>query len=95
MRVKAKSGDAERLQKKLDRLRREYREYALHVERVNLETEAYIEGIEAKLRLATDAIRWALGEIGDFRPRRDGEGPYYWRTTLRQYAAAVLDKKKG
>lgn len=33
------------------------------------------------------AIRWALGEVDDFRPRQDGEGAYWWRKELRRRAA--------
>lgn len=33
------------------------------------------------------ALRWALGENGDFREQRDGEGRYWWRTELRTRAA--------
>lgn len=44
---------------------------------------------ERRLR---EAILWALGENGDFRPRADAdrqgrrEGPYYWRRELRERA---------
>lgn len=37
------------------------------------------------------AIKWALGEKGDFPIRREGDGPYHWRTKLRKLAG--LHKK--
>jgi hypothetical protein len=34
------------------------------------------------------AIRWALGEVGEFREREfTAQGPYWWRTELRRRAA--------
>lgn len=33
-----------------------------------------------------DAIRWALGEKGDFPSRPEGAGSYYWRAELRKRA---------
>jgi hypothetical protein len=36
-----------------------------------------------KLRMA---VRWALGEVGDFGPRPEGVGAYWWRTELRRRA---------
>ena len=35
------------------------------------------------------ALRWALGENGDFRERLQGEGRYWWRTELRARAALI------
>jgi hypothetical protein len=32
------------------------------------------------------AIRWACGENGEFRERREGEGQFYWRSALRRLA---------
>jgi hypothetical protein len=34
------------------------------------------------------AVEWALGEVGEFPPRKPGEGAYYWRTELRRRAAS-------
>ena len=34
-----------------------------------------------------DALHWALGENGDFRPRDDSEAAYWWRKELRTRAA--------
>jgi hypothetical protein len=36
-----------------------------------------------RLRLA---VRWALGEHGDFAQRQPGQGYYWWRTELRRRA---------
>jgi hypothetical protein len=33
-----------------------------------------------------EALKWALGESGDFRTRSDGEGYYWWRKELRERA---------
>lgn len=41
------------------------------------------------------AIRWALGEAGDFRPRMNGQGPYYWRDELRHRAGLVYVSERG
>lgn len=40
----------------------------------------------ARLR---ETIRWALGEVGNFPMRQDGDGRYWWRTELRARAALV------
>jgi len=40
---------------------------------------------DGKIRELRDAIVWALGET-DFRERRPGEGPFYWRRELRTRA---------
>jgi hypothetical protein len=39
------------------------------------------------------AVRWALGELGDF-PQRPANvfGTYWWRTELRRRAGAALKK---
>lgn len=41
-----------------------------------------------------DAITWALGAGDDFRPRRDGDGPYWWRKELAERAGAKWDGEK-
>ncbi len=38
-----------------------------------------------------DAVRWALGENGNFSPRERGQGAYWWRSSLRRRAG--LDKE--
>jgi hypothetical protein len=32
------------------------------------------------------AIRWACGEIGEFPPRKEGQGAFWWRSELRRRA---------
>lgn len=39
-----------------------------------------------------EAIEWALGECGDFPPRQEGEGAYWWRAELRKRAALVIEE---
>lgn len=46
-----------------------------------------LESAESALRAQQDAIRWALGELGDFPARQEGQGAYWWRTELRRRAA--------
>ncbi len=57
-------------------------------------TTALISRVEA----LEGAIRWALGE-GDsnFKPREDGQGPYWWRKELRKRAAMepLTNKEQG
>lgn len=64
-------------------------------EQVELASEADIEytALVASLKIAhariaklENAIKWALGEKGDFPQRQDGQGSYYWRTELRKRA---------
>lgn len=45
----------------------------------------------AKLRRA---IRWALGELGEFVPRPEGAGAYWWRTELKRRAGKALNEEK-
>lgn len=40
-----------------------------------------------RLEKCEAALRWALGEIGDFPERRFGQPAYWWRTELRKRAA--------
>lgn len=40
-----------------------------------------------RLEKCEAAIRWALGEEGDFPTRQTGQGAYWWRTELRNRAA--------
>lgn len=35
------------------------------------------------------AVRWALGEDGEFKVRSPAYGPYYWRRELRERAGLV------
>ena len=48
--------------------------------------------VEGKVRKLERAIRWALGEIGEFPPREEGRGAYWWRTELRRRAG--MDKPR-
>lgn len=56
------------------------------------DTARQIRKLKAENKRLTDAIRWALGEIGDFPPitREQLEmepcPKYYWRTELRRRA---------
>lgn len=42
--------------------------------------------LERRMKKLESAIRWALGEKGDFPQRQDGQGAYWWRTELRRRA---------
>ena len=48
-----------------------YEGFGRQVKRMQEEHEKYLAAIE-----------WALGTNGEFRERRDGEGPYWWRKEL-------------
>ena len=39
-----------------------------------------------KIKRLENAIKWALGEKGNFLQRKDKQGAYYWRTELRKRA---------
>lgn len=41
---------------------------------------------QAELTRLREAIFWALGVNGEFPPREDGDGPYWWRMELRKRA---------
>ena len=43
--------------------------------------------LKARVAELEAAVRWALGEEGDFPLRGDGQGAYWWRTELRRRAA--------
>ena len=53
-----------------------------------------LDAIEQRVQELEAAVRWALGERGEFRVRASHEGAFYWRTELRERAfgraAAVL-----
>jgi hypothetical protein len=38
---------------------------------------------EKKLSGATEVFKWLQGLKGDFQRRKDGDGPFWWRTPLR------------
>lgn len=50
--------------------------------------------LEAQNKRYERAIRWALGELGEFRTREDGEGGFWWRTELHKRAGLVWDRKR-
>jgi hypothetical protein len=43
-------------------------------------------GAEQRVRELEEAVLWALGEAGDFPPREEGQGAYWWRPELRKRA---------
>jgi hypothetical protein len=50
---------------------------------------------EAEVARLKDVIRWALGEVGEFPPRQEAEGTYYWRRALRErYLRTTTNKEK-
>ena len=48
---------------------------------------AALEKAQADAERYESAIRWALGEGGEFPPREEVQGRYWWRTELRRRAA--------
>ena len=54
-------------------------------------------GILAARELLTlrSAVKWALGEEGDFAPRAEGQGAYWWRSELRKRIALSTRRKEG
>jgi hypothetical protein len=46
-------------------------------------------GIADKIERLDEAVKWALGENGDFAQRPEGAGAYWWRTELRKRAYEV------
>ena len=67
-------------------------ERAVLMREIGKHAEARGEMEAENARLAS-AIRWALGEGDDFRPREPGEGGYWWRHELRD--RAVLANESG
>jgi hypothetical protein len=51
-----------------------------------LEEKATRELAEARVQELEAAVRWALGEEGDFPHRLEGDPAYYWRPELRRRA---------
>ena len=60
---------------------------------------AELARLTAEVERYRSAIRWALGHDEgepEFRERRDGDKPYYWRTELaRRAGAGVRDIKEA
>lgn len=50
--------------------------------------------LEAQNRRYERALRWALGELGEFRHREDGEGAFWWRTELQKRAGLAWDRNR-
>lgn len=50
-------------------------------------------GAHQRVSELENAIAWALGENGDFPPRPEGAGAYWWRTELRTRCAAQPNDK--
>ena len=46
-----------------------------------------------EIRKLQMAVRWALGEVGDFPMRQEGQGAYWWRTELRRRAGMSSNTK--
>ena len=46
---------------------------------------------EKRLR---QALEWALGVRGDFKIRREGDGPFWWRNELQKRAGLKWNGKK-
>ena len=46
-----------------------------------------------EIRQLRRAVKWALGESGDFGPRPEGVGAYWWRTELRRRAGMSPNEK--
>ena len=65
------------------------RDIALSVEALtpHAPAQAALEQARAEVERLTSAIRWALGEGGEFPVRMEGQGQYWWRTELRRRAA--------
>ena len=81
--------DARDLLAECDRLRAENASLWETLNRIGDERQAFCyERNEARAENAAlrEAIAWALGESGNFPPREDGEGAYWWRTELRKRA---------
>lgn len=54
--------------------------------RIIRELDAERDALRRRCERLESSVRWALGESGDFRSRKDGEGAYWWRTELRKRA---------
>ena len=48
----------------------------------------------ARISQLQSAILWALGQEGGFNPQPPGAGKYWWRSELRQRAAAMPNESK-
>ena len=59
-------------------------------ERTKLDGE--LRASKRRERTAMNAIYWALGVIGDYAPRPDGAGPYWWRMELMRRAGISVQE---
>ncbi len=57
------------------------------------DTLANVKSAVRELRRLQMAVRWALGEVGDFPMRQNGQGAYWWRTELRRRAGLSPNDK--
>lgn len=53
---------------------------------------AMLEAQEGENERLIAAIRWALGEEGEFEPRGENDPPYWWRTELRKRAGLIVHR---
>ena len=53
---------------------------------------APVDGMVDRVRELEDAIRWALGEVGDFPARGPAQGAYWWRSELLRRARLTKPK---
>lgn len=49
---------------------------------------------ESRAEQYSEAILWALGENGDFPPRKEEQGAYWWRKELRHRAGMTANEKR-
>lgn len=65
------------------------------VDTARAQDKAAIADLQERLARSEAAIRWALGEEGDFPGEHPGKGRYHWRTELRARAGlAAADRKQ-
>lgn len=87
-----------------DSLVRKVARFAVDLTNENDSLSRRVAALEAEKEILTGAIRWALGEEGDFGDEpepmkvngREIRRRYYWRSTLREMAfPAALEEEKG
>ncbi len=60
---------------------------------VALELSSRAEAAEKQVRDMLDALNWALGTTGEFRPSGVGTGPFWWRAELAARAGLTFDRE--